>query len=364
MCARRIEQEDITFQESEFFPQPKLVNSYLDNAKGSASPDPTSIYLAEIRKIPLLTRADEIKFGQKIRKGQEEKELAFALCAYTSQECLEIIAEGDLAIKKMTEHNLRLVANIAKRYKGRGVSMLDMIQDGNIGLGISVEKFDERMGYKFSTYATWWIRQAILRGIAENGRTIRIPEHMLDVIKASLKVSEELVQELGRPPKIHEIAEKMGIPELKLRKIFQYNQLPVSLDNPINDEESDKGTNQEDFGDFIIDKSVNIPETVVRDEESETVRNVLYAENSSLSDRERRVLEMRFGLDDGRSKTLDEVGKIIGVTRERIRQNERDALRKFEQDFARFNPKEYAERLKYPTNPNFKRPAAFAKEDS
>ena len=257
--------------------------------------DPVKMYLKEIGKVPLLSAEEEIELAKKMEKGDEA------------------------AKKKLAEANLRLVVSIAKRYVGRGMLFLDLIQEGNLGLIKAVEKFDYRKGYKFSTYATWWIRQAITRAIADQARTIRIPVHMVETINKLIRVSRQLLQELGREPLPEEIAEEMGIPVDRVREILKISQEPVSLETPIGEEEDSH------LGDFIQDDNVPVPAdaaayTCLREE----LMNVL----EGLTEREQKVLKLRFGLEDGRARTLEEVGKEFQVTRERIRQIEAKALRK------------------------------------
>ncbi len=257
--------------------------------------DPVRMYLKEIGKIPLLTSEEEIELAKRIEQGDEE------------------------AKRRLAEANLRLVVSIAKKYVGRGMLFLDLIQEGNLGLIKAVEKFDYRKGYKFSTYATWWIRQAITRAIADQARTIRIPVHMVETINKLIRISRQLVQELGREPLPEEIAQEMNISEERVREILKIAQEPVSLETPIGEEDDSH------LGDFIEDHEAQAPADAAAFELlKEQLEDVL----DTLSPREEKVLRLRFGLDDGRSRTLEEVGQYFGVTRERIRQIEAKALRK------------------------------------
>nr|WP_307402282.1 RNA polymerase sigma factor RpoD [Desulfofundulus luciae] len=263
--------------------------------EGVAIDDPVRMYLKEIGRIPLLTPEEEIELAKRMEQGDEE------------------------AKRRLAEANLRLVVSIAKRYVGRGMLFLDLIQEGNLGLIKAVEKFDYRKGYKFSTYATWWIRQAITRAIADQARTIRIPVHMVETINKLIRVSRQLLQELGREPTPEEIAKEMGISEEKVREIMKIAQEPVSLETPIGEEEDSH------LGDFIEDQDARAPAeeasyTLLREQLEEVLK--------TLTDREQKVLRLRFGLDDGRARTLEEVGQKFGVTRERIRQIEAKTLRK------------------------------------
>lgn len=263
--------------------------------EGISIDDPVRMYLKEIGKIPLLTPEEEIELAKRIEQGDEE------------------------AKKRLIEANLRLVVSIAKRYVGRGMLFLDLIQEGNLGLLKAVEKFDYRKGYKFSTYATWWIRQAITRAIADQARTIRIPVHMVETINKLIRVQRQLLQELGREPTPEELAKEMGMPEEKVREIMKIAQEPVSLETPIGEEEDSH------LGDFIPDEDAPAPaEAVAFTMLKEQLMDVL----DTLTPREEKVLRLRFGLDDGRARTLEEVGKEFNVTRERIRQIEAKALRK------------------------------------
>ncbi len=257
--------------------------------------DPVRMYLKEIGKIPLLTSEEEVELAQAIEQNNED------------------------ARRRLAEANLRLVVSIAKKYVGRGMLFLDLIQEGNLGLIKAVEKFDYRKGYKFSTYATWWIRQAITRAIADQARTIRIPVHMVETINKLIRISRQLVQELGREPLPEEIAREMNISEERVREILKIAQEPVSLETPIGEEDDSH------LGDFIEDHEAQAPADAAAFELlKEQLEDVL----DTLSAREEKVLRLRFGLDDGRSRTLEEVGQFFGVTRERIRQIEAKALRK------------------------------------
>ena len=263
--------------------------------EGISIDDPVRMYLKEIGKVPLLSPDEEVSLAQRIEEGDQ------------------------VARKKLAEANLRLVVSIAKRYVGRGMQFLDLIQEGNLGLIKAVEKFDYRKGYKFSTYATWWIRQAITRAIADQARTIRIPVHMVETINKLIRVSRQLLQELGREPQAEEIAKIMEMPVDKVREIMKIAQEPVSLETPIGEEEDSH------LGDFIPDDDALAPaEAAAFTMLKEQLINVL----DTLTPREEKVLRLRFGLDDGRARTLEEVGKEFNVTRERIRQIEAKALRK------------------------------------
>ena len=278
--------------------------------KGIAVDDPVRMYLKEIGKVPLLSADEEIELAQRMEKGDEE------------------------AKKKLCETNLRLVVSIAKRYVGRGMLFLDLIQEGNLGLIKAVDKFDYRKGYKFSTYATWWIRQAITRSIADQARTIRIPVHMVETINKLIRVSRQLLQTYGREPSPEEIAKEMGISVDKVREIQKIAQEPVSLETPIGEEEDSH------LGDFIPDDDVPAPaEAAAFSMLKEQLVEVL----DTLTEREQKVLKLRFGLEDGRSRTLEEVGKEFDVTRERIRQIEAKALRKLRHPSRSKKLKDYLE---------------------
>ena len=257
--------------------------------------DPVRMYLKEIGKVPLLTAEEEIELAKRMESGDEN------------------------AKKRLAEANLRLVVSIAKRYVGRGMLFLDLIQEGNLGLIKAVEKFDYNKGFKFSTYATWWIRQAITRAIADQARTIRIPVHMVETINKLVRVSRQLLQELGREPTPDEIAERMEIPVERVREILKISQEPVSLETPIGEEEDSH------LGDFIQDDNVPVPADAAA---FTLLKEQLVEVLGTLTEREQKVLRLRFGLDDGRARTLEEVGKEFNVTRERIRQIEAKALRK------------------------------------
>ena len=257
--------------------------------------DPVRMYLKEIGKVPLLTPEEEMELAVRVSAGDEE------------------------AKRRMTEANLRLVVSIARRYVGRGMVLLDLIQEGNLGLIKAVEKFDYTKGYKFSTYATWWIRQAITRSIADQGRTIRIPVHMVETINKTIRVSRQLLQELGHDPSAEEIAKEMGMPAEKVRDILRIAQEPVSMETPIGEEEDSH------LGDFIPDEDASEPSEVAS---FSLLREQLEEVLDTLTPREKKVLELRFGMADGHSRTLEEVGKEFNVTRERIRQIEAKALRK------------------------------------
>ena len=265
---------------------------------GVSIEDPVTMYLKEIGKVPLLTAEEEIELAQKMERGGDE---------------------GEEAKKRLAEANLRLVVSIAKRYVGRGMLFLDLIQEGNLGLIKAVEKFDYKKGYKFSTYATWWIRQAITRAIADQARTIRIPVHMVETINKQIRVSRQLLQELGREPTTEEIAEEMGLPVERVREILKISQEPVSLETPIGEEEDSH------LGDFLPDDNMPVPADAAA---FTLLKEQLVEVLGTLTDREQKVLRLRFGLDDGRARTLEEVGKEFNVTRERIRQIEAKALRK------------------------------------
>ena len=263
--------------------------------EGVSIEDPVRMYLKEIGKVSLLTADEEIELAKRMEQGDEE------------------------AKKRLAEANLRLVVSIAKRYVGRGMLFLDLIQEGNLGLIKAVEKFDYRKGYKFSTYATWWIRQAITRAIADQARTIRIPVHMVETINKLIRVSRQLLQELGREPTPEEIAEEMKMPVDRVREILKISQEPVSLETPIGEEEDSH------LGDFIQDDNVPVPADAAA---FTLLKEQLIEVLGTLTEREQKVLRLRFGLDDGRARTLEEVGKEFNVTRERIRQIEAKALRK------------------------------------
>lgn len=274
--------------EEEIAEADSMVDSY-------STDDPVRMYLKEIGKVPLLSAAEEIEIAKRMADGDQD------------------------AKKQLAEANLRLVVSVAKRYVGRGMLFLDLIQEGNLGLIKAVEKFDYRKGYKFSTYATWWIRQAITRAIADQARTIRIPVHMVETINKLIRVSRQLLQEYGREPQPEEIAREMGISEEKVREIIKIAQEPVSLETPIGEEEDSH------LGDFIPDDEAPAPAEAAA---FTLLREQLMSVLSTLTPREEKVLRLRFGLDDGRARTLEEVGKEFKVTRERIRQIEAKALRK------------------------------------
>ncbi len=279
----------------------------------SSLDDPVRMYLREIGRVPLLSAEEEVRLARRMERGRLEQ-----LKSAVSRD-YRIVEDGEEAQRRLTEANLRLVVSVAKKYIGRGMSLLDLIQEGNIGLIRAVEKFDYTKGYKFSTYATWWIRQAITRAIADQARTIRIPVHMVETINRLIRISRRLLQDLGREPTSEEIAEQMEISPEKVREIIKVSQEPVSLETPIGEEDDSH------LGDFIEDHTALAPADAASHQLlKEQVEDVL----DSLTERERKVLQLRFGLDDGRSRTLEEVGKEFHVTRERIRQIEAKALRK------------------------------------
>lgn len=278
--------------------------------EGISTEDPVRMYLKEIGKVPLLTSDEEVELARRMADGDEE------------------------AKKRLTEANLRLVVSIAKRYVGRGMQFLDLIQEGNLGLIKAVDKFDYEKGFKFSTYATWWIRQAITRALADQARTIRIPVHMVETINKVSRTSRQLLQELGREPQPEEIAKEMKMPVERVREIMKISQEPVSLETPIGEEDDSH------LGDFIQDDHVMVPvdaatQTLLREQLDEAM--------DTLTDREQKVLRLRFGLDDGRARTLEEVGKEFDVTRERIRQIEAKALRKLRHPSRSRKLKDYLE---------------------
>ena len=287
-----VEDEDIILTEED---EVDVENIDLSVPEGVSIEDPVRMYLKEIGKVPLLSAEEEIELALRMEEGDED------------------------AKKRLAEANLRLVVSIAKRYVGRGMLFLDLIQEGNLGLIKAVEKFDYRKGFKFSTYATWWIRQAITRAIADQARTIRIPVHMVETINKLIRVSRQLLQELGREPSPEEISEAMNMPVERVREILKISQEPVSLETPIGEEEDSH------LGDFIQDDNVPVPADAAA---FTLLKEQLVEVLGTLTEREQMVLRLRFGLDDGRARTLEEVGKEFKVTRERIRQIEAKALRK------------------------------------
>ena len=288
---------DLFTEDEDPDPEDEIDMEHIDLSvpEGVSVDDPVRMYLKEIGKVPLLSPDEEIELAKKIELGDEE------------------------AKKKLAESNLRLVVSIAKRYAGRGMQLLDLIQEGNLGLIKAVEKFDYRKGYKFSTYATWWIRQAITRAIADQARTIRIPVHMVETINRLVRTQRQLVQKLGREATPEELAKELDMPVERVREIMKISQDPVSLETPIGEEEDSH------LGDFIQDNNVEVPaDAATYTLLHEQLMDVL----STLTEREQKVLRLRFGLDDGRPRTLEEVGRQFNVTRERIRQIEAKALRK------------------------------------
>ena len=279
---------------------------------GLSLDDPVRMYLKEIGRVPLLSMDEEKQYAMAIEAGELEAQK-------NGQAQNRVIELGFESKRKLTEANLRLVVSIAKKYVGRGMLFLDLIQEGNLGLIRAVEKFDYRKGYKFSTYATWWIRQAITRALADQARTIRIPVHMVETINRLIKISRQLLQELGRDPTVEEIAHEMGLTPEKVREVIKISQEPISLETPIGEEEDSH------LGDFIEDQEAIAPAEaasvmLLKEKMADVLQN--------LTDRERKVLVLRFGLEDGHQRTLEEVGQEFGVTRERIRQIEAKALRK------------------------------------
>ncbi len=360
--------EDIDVNEGIDIDVPEIENS--DNSRASsdtavdaiAIDDPVRMYLKEIGRVPLLTNTEEVEIATRMANGKpaelaiinfakaqtgcdyenfkaaivdlankklgksfKEKDYAYAVDALSESDSaidpatLELAEDGQEAKSQLAEANLRLVVSVAKRYVGRGMLFLDLIQEGNLGLIKAVEKFDYRKGYKFSTYATWWIRQAITRAIADQARTIRIPVHMVETINKLVRVNRQLLQELGREPRPEEIAKEMGITEDKVREIIKIAQEPVSLETPIGEEEDSH------LGDFIADDEAPAPENIAS---TSMLQSHLEEVLRTLTPREEKVLRLRFGLDDGKTRTLEDVGKEFNVTRERIRQIEAKALRK------------------------------------
>ena len=316
--------------------------------EGVSVEDPVRMYLKEIGKVPLLSADEEIELAQNMEDGAVATEkinvLKGRIDGASEEEKAEIkeeiktlqrdVDKGADAKKRLAEANLRLVVSIAKRYVGRGMLFLDLIQEGNLGLIKAVEKFDYKKGYKFSTYATWWIRQAITRAIADQARTIRIPVHMVETINKLISVSRQLLQELGREPSPEEIAKEMSMPVDRVREILKISQEPVSLETPIGEEEDSH------LGDFIKDDNVPVPAdaaafTLLKEQLEEVL--------GTLTEREQKVLTLRFGLEDGRARTLEEVGKEFNVTRERIRQIEAKALRKLRHPSRSRKLKDYLE---------------------
>lgn len=316
--------------------------------EGVSVEDPVRMYLKEIGKVPLLSADEEIELAQNMEDGAVATEkinvLKGRIDGASEEEKAEIkeeiktlqrdVDKGADAKKRLAEANLRLVVSIAKRYVGRGMLFLDLIQEGNLGLIKAVEKFDYKKGYKFSTYATWWIRQAITRAIADQARTIRIPVHMVETINKLIRVSRQLLQELGREPSPEEIAKEMNMPVERVREILKISQEPVSLETPIGEEEDSH------LGDFIKDDNVPVPAdaaafTLLKEQLEEVL--------GTLTEREQKVLTLRFGLEDGKARTLEEVGKEFNVTRERIRQIEAKALRKLRHPSRSRKLKDYLE---------------------
>lgn len=282
---------DISAEEEE---EVEIIND-ADILDGVSTEDPVRMYLKEIGNVPLLTSEEEVELAKRVEQGDQE------------------------AKKKLTEANLRLVVSIAKKYVGRGMPFLDLIQEGNMGLMKAVDKFDYTKGYKFSTYATWWIRQAITRGIADTGRTIRVPVHMVETINKTLRMTRQLLQELGREPTPEEVADRLGVPVSRVQEVLKISRDPVSLDTPIGEEDDSH------LGDFIEDEKTTSPADSAA---FSMLREELNSALDLLTDRERQVIVLRFGLEDGRARTLEEVGEEFNVTRERIRQIEAKALRK------------------------------------
>ncbi|MGI5891241.1 MAG: RNA polymerase sigma factor RpoD [Bacillota bacterium] len=287
--------DEVEDSDEVLLPAGEPIDIDLSVPEGIAIDDPVRMYLKEIGRVPLLSAEEEVILAKRMEEGDEESR------------------------RRLAEANLRLVVSIAKRYVGRGMLFLDLIQEGNLGLIKAVEKFDYHKGYKFSTYATWWIRQAITRAIADQARTIRIPVHMVETINKLIRIQRNLIQELGRDPSPEEIAKEMEIPVEKVRDILKISQEPVSLETPIGEEEDSH------LGDFIEDEEALAPAEAAS---FFLLREQLEDVLSTLTPREKKVLQLRFGLDDGRSRTLEEVGQVFGVTRERIRQIEAKALRK------------------------------------
>ena len=327
----------------------EVENIDLSVPDGVSVEDPVRMYLKEIGKVPLLSAEEEINLAQRMDAGNvatEKIQLLKARMEETEDEAEKAVIQEEIkamqkdidlgsdAKKRLAEANLRLVVSIAKRYVGRGMLFLDLIQEGNLGLIKAVEKFDYRKGYKFSTYATWWIRQAITRAIADQARTIRIPVHMVETINKLIRVSRQLLQELGREPSPEEIAAEMKMPVDRVREILKISQEPVSLETPIGEEEDSH------LGDFIKDDNVPVPAdaaafTLLKEQLEEVL--------GTLTEREQKVLTLRFGLEDGRARTLEEVGKEFNVTRERIRQIEAKALRKLRHPSRSRKLKDYLE---------------------
>ena len=327
----------------------EVENIDLSVPDGVSVEDPVRMYLKEIGKVPLLSAEEEINLAQRMEAGNVATE-KIQLLKVRMEETEDVAEKAEIqeevkamqkdidlgsdAKKRLAEANLRLVVSIAKRYVGRGMLFLDLIQEGNLGLIKAVEKFDYRKGYKFSTYATWWIRQAITRAIADQARTIRIPVHMVETINKLIRVSRQLLQELGREPSPEEIAAEMNMPVDRVREILKISQEPVSLETPIGEEEDSH------LGDFIKDDNVPVPAdaaafTLLKEQLEEVL--------GTLTEREQKVLTLRFGLEDGRARTLEEVGKEFNVTRERIRQIEAKALRKLRHPSRSRKLKDYLE---------------------
>ena len=321
---------------------PEIDDIDLSMPEGISIDDPVRMYLKEIGKVPLLSADEEINIAMRMEKGDEAKQMLESginadgkpLTDEEKKQCQAAIDDGTQAKRLLAEANLRLVVSIAKRYVGRGMLFLDLIQEGNLGLIKAVEKFDYRKGYKFSTYATWWIRQAITRAIADQARTIRIPVHMVETINKLIRVSRQLLQEYGREPTPEEIAKAMGISEAKVREIIKIAQEPVSLETPIGEEEDSH------LGDFIPDDDAPAPAEAAS---HALMREQLWDVLNTLTPREEKVLRLRFGLDDRNQRTLEEVGREFKVTRERIRQIEAKALRKLRHPSRSKKLKDYLE---------------------